>query len=323
MATAAPLTLKAGSRLHFGLWAWGPGYERQFGGAGIMVDTPSLVLRIEPAKEFDVRGGGATDRVRRTAKACSSYFGWPELPRFRIDIVSLPRQHVGLGVGTQLDLLVAKGLAMWQGRDEVSLAELALAVDRGGRSSVGSQGFAHGGLVVEAGRGPGDTLGELLYQVAIPEEWRVLLIIPQEEQGLSGAAEREAFESLPSVPEEVHRELVRLASSELVPASRENQFDRFASAVYEYGHLAGRCYASLQETPYHSPAAARLVERLRSEGVAGVSQSSWGPTLFAVLPGEREAQQLAPKVESWLPARAQDVIVARPLNHGAEVVESD
>jgi beta-ribofuranosylaminobenzene 5'-phosphate synthase len=319
MSEPAPLTLEGGSRLHLGLWAWGASYQRQFGGVGLMAGEPQLRLRIEAAERFEATGPTAS-RVKATAESCVRYFGWSELPACRIKIEKSPPQHVGLGVGTQTDLAVARGLALWQGRSEPTIAELALAVDRGGRSSVGTHGFDRGGLIIEAGRGPGDTLGELLHHVPLPEAWRILLLMPRQGEGLSGKAEREAFASLPDVPWEVHRELVRLACDEMVPAARESQFERFASALYEYGLLAGSCYQGVQATPYYSPDGMKMVDRLRASGVAGVAQSSWGPTLFALLPSDESASSLSIQMKEWKDLPPLEVILTHPLNEGARAI---
>ena len=313
------LTFQSGSRLHFGLWGWGPEYQQQFGGVGMMIATPAIQLTMTAADRFEV-SGNAAERVRKTAEGCVGYWGWPELPRCRIEVVESPPQHVGLGVGTQLDLLVAKGLAKWHGDEKLGLSELALAVDRGGRSSVGTHGFQHGGLIVEAGRGPGDTVGELLHRVEVPSAWRVVLIIPQGTEGLSGANEQEAFDNLPPVPRQTHDELKRLACDELVPAASAGDFDRFARHLYDYGRLAGECYATIQHAPYHSREAVELVQRLRDAGVQGVAQSSWGPALLALTATQAAGTELAQQLRGWFPQGDQQILVAQPLNTGAQVM---
>src|SRR5690606_28981525 len=225
-----------------------PRYERQFGGVGMMIDRPALRVKFTSSEKFNV-GARRAKRIRVAAEACQRYLGWNHLPPCRIEVETSPPPHVGLGVGTQTDLAVARGLTAWLGDEETSLAELALAVDRGGRSSIGAFGFEQGGLIVDGGRGSGNSLGELQQRVAMPEAWRVLLLLPKELQGLSGEAEREAFESLPPVPPELHAELVRRACDELVPAAKEGDFDRFAEALYHYGRQAGQCYSAIQSTP--------------------------------------------------------------------------
>ena len=50
------LVLQTASRLHFGLLAWGPGQERQFGGLGLMIDRPGIELVVIPSGEWASEG---------------------------------------------------------------------------------------------------------------------------------------------------------------------------------------------------------------------------------------------------------------------------
>ena len=56
------ITVTAPARLHFGLLRFGQGRGRQFGGAGVMIDRPSLTVRVTPSQHLQVRGPHA-DRV--------------------------------------------------------------------------------------------------------------------------------------------------------------------------------------------------------------------------------------------------------------------
>ena len=62
--------------------------------------------------------------------------------------------------------------------------------------------------------------------------------------------------------------------------------------MYRFGRRAGLCYAAVQGGPYGSPRVEMLVERIRSFGVAGVGQSSWGPTIYATCRDQTEADWL-------------------------------
>ena len=46
------LRIRTSSRLHFGLLGWGPEVARQFGGIGLMIDSPAIELSVEPASEW-------------------------------------------------------------------------------------------------------------------------------------------------------------------------------------------------------------------------------------------------------------------------------
>ena len=53
--------------------------------------------------------------------------------------------------------------------------------------------------------------------------------------------------------------------------------------MYELNARAGDAFAAAQGGRYAAPAVTALVARLRGLGVKGVGQSSWGPTVFAVV----------------------------------------
>src|SRR5262245_58676058 len=95
--------VSTGSRLHFGMFSFGHPGVRQFGGVGAMIDSPRAAVRITPATELRV-DGPMRERVLQVART----FG-DGLP-CAIEVVSAPRQHVGLGSGTQLALAVSRGL---------------------------------------------------------------------------------------------------------------------------------------------------------------------------------------------------------------------
>ncbi len=242
------------------------------------------------------------------------------LPACRIEVLSAPAEHVGLGTGTQLSLAVVAGLNAFLGRQELEPAELAALAGRGERSAIGTYGFAHGGLLVETGKTAGEPLSPLDQRVALSGSWRFVLICPQDERGLSGEAERRAFRELPPVPPETTAALLREVFEELLPAAVEQDFERFSESLYRYGHVAGMCFATRQGGPFASPRAADLVRTIRNLGVRGAGQSSWGPTLFALLPSAAEANRLIDRLRQHLSA-AESMLIAEPNNLGARIIQ--
>ena len=69
---------------------------------------------------------------------------------------------------------------------------------------------------------------------------------------------------------------------------------------------------------FASPAVARALARVAAAGVAGYGQSSWGPTGFALVPSQKEAETLMAGLAR--PGRLRFVI-ARGRNVGASVAE--
>lgn len=288
------------SRLHFGMFSFGRAEVRQFGGVGVMIARPGLHLRIAPAAEFATRGLLA-DRTAAVVDRLLGHWQWTAPPACQIEVLQSPPQHAGLGTGTQLELAVTAGLNAFQGGQPLSAEQLALASGRGARSAIGTYGFLLGGLLVESGKLPGEVLSPLEQRIALPEDWRfVLITLPG--AGLAGDAERRAFRSLPAVPPEVTDELRAEVDKELLPAVLDGQFDRFSESVYRFNRAAGLCFAASQGGPYATSAVSNLIDQLRAQGVRGVGQSSWGPTVFALVESPPAAQELLSQLLPELPA---------------------
>jgi len=314
------LRIRTGARLHFGMFSFGQAAVRQFGGIGVMVDRPALELEVCRAESFHCTGPLAK-RVEAFARTVWQSLGCQGEPGLAIKVVNAPLTHVGLGTGTQLALAVARGISALCGYADPSLKELVRLTNRAQRSAVGSYGFQQGGLIAEAGKLPGESLAPLIARVAIPQQWRMLLITPHDRQGLSGAAEVDAFASLLPVPAETTDRLSRLAFLEMVPAAMESDFEQFSDSVCRYGKLAGECFTSIQGGAFANPQVAGLVETVRKLGVRGVGQSSWGPTVFAFLPDgdENRARDVVEAILSRYGDASLEFTLAAPLNEGAQL----
>jgi beta-RFAP synthase len=285
------LQIDAPSRLHFGLLSFGRASGREFGGVGLMVESPGLSLEAEPAERLTV-SGPLSGRVQEFALRWQRYCGADASVGFHLRLRRVAPQHVGLGTGTQLALAVAAALYHLNDRPLPDATTLASAVGRGSRSSVGTHGFLLGGLIIDQGKSPGQRLGSLAARLPLPAAWRVVQLCPLQPAGLSGEAEARAFQQLPPVPAQVTERLLRRIDDELLPAARDGDLDRFGEAVYQYGREAGMCFAPLQGGPFANCDLAAWIETLRRRGVRGAGQSSWGPTLFALTASAQGAEEL-------------------------------
>jgi beta-ribofuranosylaminobenzene 5'-phosphate synthase len=318
LAMPRVITVTAPSRLHFGLFGLQQEEGRMFGGVGAMVDQSALTLNVVPSERLEFTGRLA-DRSQEFARRWAVFHHLAELPRCRIEVIGAPHNHVGLGVGTQLGLSVAAGLNAFAGLPAAGPQDLALSVGRGQRSAIGTYGFVMGGLIVERGKLPGEPISPLDCRIDLPEQWRFVLLRPVGWQGLSGEQEEQAIGGLPRVPEEVTARLIAIARDELIPAAATANFPQFAESLYQFGHLAGSCFAARQGGPYNGPVLTRLIEWLRSRGYVGVGQSSWGPTLFAAVPDQHSAIVLADLLQQSHPEGPLEVTIAAPNNRGALV----
>ena len=311
----AAVQVRTPCRLHFGMFGFGSPDRAQFGGVGAMIEPPCVEVEISPADSFALHGA-LPDRTRQIVELLVDRWKLPSLPACKIAVCS-PSDHTGLGVGTQLNLATAAGLRRFLKLAETSLEEMSTTVGRGTRSAVGTYGFRLGGLLVDAGKEPGQALGKLAARVALPDAWRFVLFCRPDERGLSGSNEAMAFERLKPVPDAVTRKLWEITQDEILPAVERCDCRMFGEAVYRFGRVAGECFAAAQSGPYATGEVERLVDSIREFGVPGAGQSSWGPTVFAVTDGDEEARQLIESVHGQSGDVKYDVAVARPNNCGA------
>jgi beta-ribofuranosylaminobenzene 5'-phosphate synthase len=159
----------------------------------------------------------------------------------------------------------------------------------------------------------------LLMHHAMPEEWRIVLVVPTADPGLSGPAEEEAFGRLvPSA--ERSAAIAQIVLTALLPALVERDVDEFGAAVTRVQELVGDSFATVQGGRFH-PRAGALVEALLRGGAAGAGQSSWGPAVYGVVGSEAAARGLAAEMEAVVGAEGSVEVVGFD-NRGARVERS-
>jgi beta-RFAP synthase len=345
----APRTVwvEAPARLHLGFLDPAGSLGRSFGSLGLTVSAPVTRLGLSAATGAvnQVSAGapqvpaGDLQRAERHLAELQRRSGRLQRLALQLDCTLAP--HAGLGSGTQLALAVGRAFARWHGLD-LPTATLAAWLGRGLRSGVGIAGFDQGGLLLDGGPlptdplNPGDTRpAPLLARLPLPPAWRVLLVGDPMCRGLSGSAERSALAALAPLPQSAAAAICHETLMRVLPGAAGAGFAATAEGLTRIQQILGGHFAPAQGGDlFVSPAVGRLLrwiadraaqpdEGLRpDERGAGIGQSSWGPTGFALLPSAARAHRLLDE------ARAAGVIdpgltlhVAEPLNRGARVVE--
>jgi beta-ribofuranosylaminobenzene 5'-phosphate synthase len=318
------IRVTAPSRLHFGLlsfpaaerWHDSSGHEtllaRRFGGAGLMIESPGVVVAVEPSAEWSAKGPLAA-RALEYARNFDSGIR-PQ----RLAIERCAPEHAGLGTGTQLALAIGGALAAVAG-SPMQAAEIARRLGRGQRSALGIHGFGQGGFVVDGGKGAHDEIAPLVARAAFPEEWRVVLIVPTMRSGAHGLQEAEAFKKLQGTRPNLGRTetLCRLVLLGMLPSLAERDFQSFSQALHAFNRLAGETFVPVQGGVYAGPEIAESIEFIRELGFAGAGQSSWGQTVFAVAENRDRAEYLADRLRQRVARGVADVLVTSAANHGA------
>jgi beta-ribofuranosylaminobenzene 5'-phosphate synthase len=282
----------APARLHFGMLDPADRGARRFGGFGVGIESPRVVVGIRPVPseppDAVLASGPQADRAAEFARRARARFGLHGA--VAVDVQEAIPAHSGLGSGTKLALAVTRGLAELAGVP-AGPEELARASGRGARSSVGCWTFPQPGLVVEAGVRDGDTLSPLLGRYPVPERWRCVLALPLAVEGLSGDAEVRFFDALVS-PAGVEAEVCRLLLTAVLPGLVAGDIEEFGVALTAIQREIGSIFAAQQGGEFH-PRAAPLVEALLALGVPAVGQSSWGPTVYGIVDGPEAADEVA------------------------------
>ena len=305
--------VEAPARLHMGMLDASGDGPRRFGGLGVAVSRPAVVVEASASDELTVEGPDA-ERALAVAQRCHDALGHARGARVRV-LEAIPA-HAGLGSGTKLALAVTAALSALAGRspDPAAMARMA---GRGARSAVGLWTFALGGFVVEGGvrRGVAQP-APLLVRHAMPDEWRCVLVIPAAEPGLSGGAEEAAFADLRPDPDR-SAEIAQVVLTALLPALVERDLVEFGAALSRIQRLVGDAFAPVQGGTFH-PQAGALVDALLRLGAAGAGQSSWGPAVYGLVGSEQQGHEVVRGLEAELGAGGRAEVV-RFDNRGARV----
>lgn len=325
-ASSAPKALRvvAPGRLHIGFLDLNGGLGRRFGSIGVALESPVTRIRVERAEALSADGPDAARAVAAVEKLARAS---PRLdPRLKVTVEQALPAHAGLGSGTQLALAVGVGASVVGGAP-MSAYEVARTIGRGMRSSIGLGAFEGGGVLLDGGQPvapePDDHRPPpLLSRVPTPENWRFVLIFDEGMSGLSGADETRAMGRLPVFPDALADRLCRLTLMALMPAAATGDAAAFGRAASEIQRRLGDHFSQFQGGRFTSPDVSDALSVSEAEGAAGVGQSSWGPTGFALYGDPASAEAAATRLRARFADRPNlrfDVV--RGNNRGAVLTE--
>ena len=276
-------------------------------GVGLMVDGPGLELSAAPAPAWAAEGplAGRDPRVRRTGSPGSWPRGVARPRRCTSASTSAPRAR---GPGHRDPARPGGGPHPGRRRRTARPARRRPSADlagRGLRSGIGLHGFGRGGLIVDGGRRGPEGVPALLARLEFPERLgrpgrdprrRPRPARPRRGPGVRRAA-RPSPEAAdrPPLPARPARPAARRRRGRPTPLRRR---PRPNSSTSSAGPSPPR-----RAGPTPGPSSQAIVDHLRAEGLHGVGQSSWGPTLYGFRerdPGGREP------IEARLRARFGD-----------------
>ena len=313
--------VKTPARLHLGLIDMNRELSRVFGGLGIGINYPNVILEASQSNKIKITG----ERKELSEKYVKRFLEKYEVQKkFCIEVKSVIPEHSGLGSGTQLALAIAKALAKLS-NIEAPIQELSLTMGRGKRTGVGTAIFDQGGFVVDGGKTIDNTTGKigklspLIFSRSVPEDWRFVVVIPDVKKGLANIKEFVAFQEVPIMRSEDVGIICRLILMKLLPSLIENNIKNFGEALTKIQITVGKSFSSVQGGIFSSTIVEEGIEYLIKLGAYGAGQSSWGPTFYG-LTNINEAQKLKNKMIEFLEKKTGGIVfIAEPNNKGAYI----
>lgn len=303
------------ARLHLGFLDLDGALGRRFGSIGLGLDEPLTRIEIGRAERDTVTGA----EQERSARHLDNLRQWLKLGgHHRLNVAQAIPSHAGLGSGTQLALAIAAGLRVLH-RLALDVRGDASRLGRGARSGVGVALFEHGGVVVDGGRSDDGGPPPLIARLPFPPQWRILLLLDHKQQGVHGAAEIDAFERLPAFPKSIAAHICHLTLLKTLPALAEHDIDSFGAAITETQAAIGDHFAPAQGGRFTSSSVAASLSLLQDWKIAGVGQSSWGPTGFAFMRDEAEAKAIVERLGMQPAAHGLELMVVRASKGGAHI----
>jgi beta-ribofuranosylaminobenzene 5'-phosphate synthase len=293
------LLIQTPSRLHLSLLDLNGSLGRIDGGVGLTLKKPSLVLelkekgtgvQVEFIKPKNLSKSNIEDYVDRIGSSAIKMMKYLGIDKGLTFIVheNFP-SHSGLGSGTQLSLAVGK-LISDSVKHEIEVPKIASIVGRGGTSGIGVASFENGGFIIDGGHHCDDKREFLpssaskalptpiLARYDFPEEWKVILVIPDVKKNVSGTEEVNIFQEYCPIPLEEVQQMSHLLLMKMMPAVLEKDLDAFGDSVNRIQDIGFKKI----ENQLQKPVIGEIMNLLRDAGAPGVGMSSFGPTIYAI-----------------------------------------
>ncbi len=332
------IRIRASSRLHLGFMDLNGNLGRLYGSIGVSLSNPGTDITVKHHSHLSVQNTGRENtgrentgrentgrevkqRIIDCVKTFSKYYQID--PNVIIMVHKSIPEHKGLGSGTQLALAVSTALAQLYGI-KTNTYDQSVLMGRGVRSSIGIWSFEHGGLIIDSGIKKQEDKAaakppKALITYDFPEEWKFVIVVPEENQGLSGEQEKEAIGNI-NPPKNISEEICRLVMMQLLPSLLEKDIEKFGRSLTEIDRNTGLFFVPVQGGVYSEQLSGKIIDHLLFSGAYGAGQSSWGPAIYG-LTSEEESAALVSCMKDFMEERKikGNVILASARNKGAEI----
>jgi beta-ribofuranosylaminobenzene 5'-phosphate synthase len=310
------LTISAPAHLHTGNFDLTGDLGRLYGTVGFAIDLP-LIVEVGKAKGIKAPDKDAYKFAKRFVEKT-------HIEGADVQIKKEIPKFVGLGFHTMLALSIGVGLSKLYDLD-LSVEDVSLIMGRGTITALGVYAFKTGGFIVEGGFKVDQRekmVPPLIYKGTMPKNWYFVVAIPNESRAQIAKMrekEDEILGNLKIMPKELSDELSRLVLVKLMPAFIEKDLKSFGEALTAFNSKLGRFWKDYQEGTYCNQVVEGGVKLMLSKSSCAC-QTSWGPTHYSIVKGEREAKALTEALKQYLDKNGGgEVFFAKANNSGASI----
>jgi len=304
------------------------------GGIGLMLDKPNVVLEVSNnADEFAIECHKYyRESVHVINEKASKIFKLFHLSNknFHFNLKRYYPNHVGLGSKTQLSLAIGTAIATLKDVD-IPIEEITKLLERGGTSGIGWRGFETGGFILDGGHdygigkeketfSPSSASGSAnpamtISRYNIPENWRIVLVIPNVKPGANGEEEVEIFKKHTPIPREEVNEVSHQILMKILPGILKNDLKCFGEGLKR---IQGIGFKRIEISLQHQ-IVKNLLKFFEENDVKAFGMSSFGPSVLGITETDSEAEKLKSLVEDFIKDIGGHIYICKPNNNGAKI----
>ncbi|MCI6994446.1 beta-ribofuranosylaminobenzene 5'-phosphate synthase [uncultured Methanobrevibacter sp.] len=322
------MIIRAPSRIHMSLIDLNGSYRRVDGGIGVALADPQFVLEIEKIESGIelIFADTVTDeeaieeckeKIPDAAKKTIEHFDIASGFKFIVHETYPP--HSGFGSGTQIAISTAHLITETMGI-EVESRIISSIVGRGGTSGIGTYTHDLGGFILDGGHSKEEKPlflpsgasqakpATLIARYDFPEEWKILIAIPEIEKHMEGDDEVDVFQTYCPIPKEEVEQVSHLILMNLVPFMLEKDIKNFGWAVSELQKVGFNKLEHSLDDKYLP-----IMQAIEKAGAYGVGISSFGPVLYTFF--DESNEDIVEKTKEIIGENGT-VFVTKAQNHG-------
>jgi len=286
------VSVKAGYRIHMGFYRF---LDEPFiyGSLGAAIEIPQFTLTVKECDKLSIEA--SSDYAKELIKHVSDYLGVRDVC---VSLSGYVKHHVGLGSTTRIVMAALVGITTLK-RMDVNVIDLAFKLGRGKVSSVGIYSFMYGNLVVDTGfKVSNSSRGypKPLVIIPIPRDWYVVIALPEDRIGLREDEENKILSNVEVFHDQsdLYKHVVTLMT-----AAMHKDFKLFSESLRNIQLLTGKYFSKYQGGIFCCDVSYDIIKIMEENGIKGVGQSSWGPTVYGFTNSYLKAVEVRNNIHSY------------------------